>query len=65
MNYLYSSSNVDVGNLPNDTYRPCNKGIVLTSNDVACPVIGIRFVKIHIFVGLVRIFGDVTHVLNL
>ena len=35
------------------------------SNDAKCLVIGIGTVKIKIFDGVVRVFGDVKHILNL
>ena len=47
-----------------DTYKPYNSTSIM-SNDATCLVIGIGTVKIKIFDGVVRVFGDVKHILNL
>jgi hypothetical protein len=47
-----------------DTYKPYNS-TAITSNDATCLVIGIGTVKIKMFDGVVRVFGDVRHIPNL
>ena len=47
-----------------DTYKPYNSTVIM-GNDATCSVIGISAVKIKIFDGVVRVFEDVRHILNL
>ena len=47
-----------------DIYKPYNSTVIM-GNDVACSVIGIGTVKIKMFDGVVRVFGDVRHIPDL
>uniref|UniRef100_A0A2N9J6E7 Uncharacterized protein n=1 Tax=Fagus sylvatica TaxID=28930 RepID=A0A2N9J6E7_FAGSY len=47
-----------------DTYKPYNS-IVIMGNDATCSVIEIGTVKIKMFDGVVRVFEDVRHILDL
>jgi hypothetical protein len=47
-----------------DTYKPYNS-IVIMGNDATCSVIEIGTVKIKMFDGVVRVFEDVKHILDL
>ena len=46
-------------------YKPYNGSMVQMGNDATCPVIGIDTVKIKMFDGIVRVFSNVRHVLDL
>ncbi len=48
-----------------NSYRPCNRGMVLMGNDVACLVIAIYIVKIKMCDGVFRVYKGVRHVSNL